>query len=80
MSTKEQLERLVGKVILDSDFRQRFYADPAGTAQSELGISLDQKEVETVRAGKLNENAVRRMADQAKEEIGLINVMWGYSE
>jgi len=78
MGTQEQLERLVGKLLLDDAFRQRFYADPANVAQAELGVALDQREVEAVRAGRLNEHAVRRMADQAKEQIGLVHVTWGY--
>lgn len=44
MATQAELERLVGKVLLDADFRASFRSDPAKAAES-LGIELGEQQL-----------------------------------
>ncbi len=46
MASREEIERLIGKVLTDPQFRQDFAAD-CGAAAGKLGISLtdDQKKL-----------------------------------
>lgn len=57
MAEKADIERLVGRVLLDERFRQAFLDDPVAAA-AEMGIRLDAQEVErakTVDRDRLNQ-------------------------
>lgn len=42
--SREDVERLIGRAILDEEFRKRLFADPHGTVR-ETGFSLTNEEM-----------------------------------
>ncbi len=45
---KEDLERLVGRAVLDADFREKLFADPEAAIR-EAGLDLTDEEMDWVR-------------------------------
>jgi hypothetical protein len=62
---QEDLERLVGRAILDPEFRQRLFVDPERAIQ-EGGFDLTPEEVELVKS------VDKEKAGTLAEEIGAI--------
>jgi hypothetical protein len=62
---QEELERLVGRAILDPKFRERLLADPEKAIQDE-GFDLTPEEVELVKS------VDKERAETLAEEIGAI--------
>jgi hypothetical protein len=48
VADRKQLERLVGKTMLDVDFRDRLLRDPARTAES-IGMRLSAAQADRIR-------------------------------
>ncbi len=48
MASKEEMERLIGKVITDKLFRDEFLKDPKASA-SKIGIELTPQQEETFK-------------------------------
>jgi len=49
LASNEELQQLVGKVMLDPTFRRQFAGDPGGAAQS-VGVALSPEEVQSFEA------------------------------
>jgi len=47
MSTREQRETLVSRVLLDTSFRERLLQDPKSTAES-IGLSLSGPQIQRI--------------------------------
>jgi hypothetical protein len=45
---KKDVERLVGRAILDAEFRERLFADPEATVREE-GFNLTKKEMAALK-------------------------------
>ena len=45
---KKDVERLVGRAILDAEFRERLFADPEKTVREE-GFNLNKKEMAALK-------------------------------
>jgi len=58
--TPEQLEYLVGKALLEPEFRKRFLEDPAAAAKS-LQITLTADQVAHIKS--LNKRVMEDLAD-----------------
>jgi len=65
--TPEQIERLVGHLLLNPDLRQDFLNDPAGVAE-QLNVHLTQEQVDHI--GLLDHTELNGYADEIYEEIG----------
>jgi hypothetical protein len=48
MASKEELEGLIGKVIMDSSFRDKFLKNPKASA-SEVGVQLTPEQMEAFK-------------------------------
>jgi hypothetical protein len=71
MATQAQLERLIGKALLDNEFRAKLLGDPEAAAKN-LRIRLEP--VQIMRLGKVDPQAAdnlaaefRRMAAQTSD-------------
>lgn len=53
MANREQLDRLVGKTMLDVGFRDRLLGDPEGAAES-IGVSLTEAQANHIRQWDLD--------------------------
>ena len=51
MASEKEIHELIGKAVVDAEFRQRMIADPAQAAQ-ELGYSLTSEQAEQFRAAE----------------------------
>jgi hypothetical protein len=60
---QENLERLVGRAVLDPKFRERLFADPERAIREE-GFDLTPEEVELVKS------VDKQKAETLAEEIG----------
>lgn len=49
MATKQQLLQLVGKSVIDPDFRAKMDSDPAGTAKNE-GVDLTDEQLKWLKS------------------------------
>ncbi len=81
MATDTDRERLVGKFLLDSQFRQAFLRDPVNMAAS-LGIELDEQEVAKLQDVEIDKklDIVAKEFDQAtREEPPISTVSWRVS-
>lgn len=69
VASHEELERLVGRALLDPDFASRLVKDPASAADS-IGISLTTGQVSRITG--LDAKALSRIASdfQKRIEIG----------
>ena len=68
-----ELERLVGKALLDFEFRDRLLRDPAAAA-AELGIKISDEQVMRVR--KLDRGALARLIDCTKDASAIVTPCW----
>ena len=48
MATDKELHELIGKAVVDEDFRRRMMADPEGAAK-EAGIELTPEQAEALK-------------------------------
>jgi hypothetical protein len=55
------LERLIGKAILDPRFRDRFLEDP-GTVAQEMGLNLTEEEIAGLKAA--DREKVKALSDE----------------
>jgi predicted secreted hydrolase len=61
MATQQEIDRLVGRALIDDEFRDRMLADPQATADS-LGIRLEADQMARIRRIR-PEEADRAAAD-----------------
>lgn len=70
---REDVERLVGRAVLDPEFREKFFADPEGAIR-EAGLELSEEELDRVK------QVDREKAKIAVEEMAaLTGQPWGGS-
>lgn len=69
MNSQEQMERLVGKVLLDDDFRKRFLAAPGDVAAKEFDLKLGPETIEQIR--KVNPKSLENTAEKVQYRLGL---------
>jgi hypothetical protein len=70
---REDVERLVGRAVLDPEFREKFFADPEGAIR-EAGLELSEEELDRVK------QVDREKAKVAVEEMAaLTGQPWGGS-
>ncbi len=75
MATVTEMEMLAGKAMYEARFRRDLFADPYRAAK-ELGITLDESQVEYIR--QLNPDEVDRVATQVQVTLPLPkNMAWG---
>jgi hypothetical protein len=53
MASKEEMERLIGKVIVDKPFREQFLKNPGGSA-SKIGIDLTMEQEQAFKKGEFS--------------------------
>lgn len=63
-ATQEQLERLAGRAVVNSDFRAKLLRAPQETA-AEYGVELSEEQIRFVQA--LDVEAVEELAMQMEE-------------
>jgi len=74
MASPEELQKVVGRLMLDPEFRTAFQADPQGAA-SKLGVQLTQEQVQTFQ----NNMDKFVEASQALEEGGVTADAMGHA-
>jgi hypothetical protein len=72
MATANQMERLVGKALFDSEFRYQLIADP-GTAARSAGIFLSEEQAARVRG--LNVEELEALAEKFRKMVGPKNAI-----
>jgi hypothetical protein len=73
--SEEQLQRLTGKILLDSEFRQSFLSAPQQMAQSfDPEITLTAEQVEVIAS--LDHEEIENYAEELIEEIGRVRIAY----
>jgi hypothetical protein len=74
MASKDELSRIVGKLLSDSGYRARFSANPQGAA-GELNATLSPGQMDMAGRFRGADNALKNMAEQALKDN--MYVTWG---
>lgn len=74
MATNAELERVIGKLMSDPNYRVRFAADPKSAAR-ELNVILSDSQAEKAKQFKGSDTALQHMAEQASKDD--VQVAWG---
>ena len=66
------LERLIGRAVIDPDFRKQLIADPDGTVKS-AGFSLSDDELEQVRKAA---SEAASDSDATNQKLDALRSVW----
>ena len=69
MASKEEMERLIGKVIADKSFRDQFLKNPKATA-SKIGIELTPQQEEAFKKEEFSKMAGEMERVVSKSGLG----------
>ena len=73
MASKEEMERLIGKIIADNSFRNQFLKDPNATA-SKVGIKLTPQQQEAFKKEEFSKMAGEMERVVSKSGLGAMGL------
>jgi len=68
MATQKEIHELVGRAVVDADFRKKLIADPEGTVK-EAGYSLTDEQLKALK--DMNGKGLASVLDESLPKFGL---------
>lgn len=68
MATEREIHELVGRAVVDADFRKKLIADPEGTVK-EAGYSLTDEQLKALK--DMNGKGLASVLDESLPKFGL---------
>ena len=68
MATQKEIHELVGRAVVDADFRKKLIADPEGTVK-EAGYSLTDEQLKALK--DMNGKGLASVLDESLSKFGL---------